>query len=94
MGNGRKMYIACARTTMEYRGSAWWKGQKGLAERMDKENERGMRKIGGHLRTAPEGAVMVEGDMAPTKERMDMKQKRNVIRRTRKSPEEKTSAMI
>lgn len=49
VGNARRMYIACARGTMEYGSRVWWKGQVGLAAMLDKENEKAMRKIGGHM---------------------------------------------
>lgn len=66
VGNARKMYIACARMTMEYGSRVWWRGQTNLAGSMDKADETAMRKPGGHYRSAPGAAIMVENDMRPT----------------------------
>lgn len=96
VGNARKMYVACARGTMEYGSRVWWRGekQKGMAEQMDKENERAMRKLGGHLRTAPGGAIMVENDMCATEARLNGRQKRNVILSARRKPGNRMRTLV
>jgi hypothetical protein len=65
VGNMRKMYIACVKGTMDYGSKIWWKEQEGMARKIDKVDEQGMRRIGGHFRTAPGKAIAMENDMIP-----------------------------
>lgn len=78
--NLRTMYLGTARATMEYGAQAWWKGQKNLADQMDKQNEQTMRRIGGHYHTAPGAAILAEAGIIPTAVRLDSKIRRRTIK--------------
>lgn len=80
VGNARKLYKGCGRATLDYGSRVWWGGQKELATKMDKAEEKSMRRIGGHYRTAPGEAIMVENDMTPAAARLEARQRRNVTR--------------
>lgn len=67
----RTMYLATARATMEYGAGAWWKGQKTYSDAFDKVHEQTFRKMGGHFRSGPGGAVLCEARCVPTAVQLD-----------------------
>lgn len=79
---------------MDYGARVWWEGQKGLAGRMDKAEEKAMRRIGGHYRTAPGAAITVENDLMTTEARLNGRQRRNVIKSIRSNPRNPTRQAI
>lgn len=78
--NLRTMYQATARQTMEYGAEAWWAGQRGYASTLDKVHEQAMRKIFGHFRTAPGGAILNEARIIPTAIQLDHRNRTRAIR--------------
>lgn len=69
----RTMYLATARAAMEYGAGAWWRGQVGPSNAFDKVHEQAFRKMGGHFRTAPGGAVLCKAGVQPTATRFNQK---------------------
>jgi hypothetical protein len=51
-----------------------------IGKKIDKVDEQGMRKIGGHFRTASGKAIAVENDILPARHRYDSRFKRIAIK--------------
>lgn len=67
----RQLYYTCITPIADYGAEIWWKGQIGLANKLEKLQSEANRRILGAFRTSPTAALEIEASTLPVPLRLD-----------------------
>ena len=76
----RQLYYTCITPIADYGAEIWWKGQIGLANKLEKLQAEANRRILGAFRTSPTSALEIEASTLPVSLRLDRLCKRYAYR--------------
>jgi len=76
----RQLYYTCINPIADYGAEIWWKGQIGLANKLEKLQAEANRRILGAFRTSPTAALEIEAATLPIPLRLDRLCKRYAYR--------------
>jgi len=83
----RQLYYTCITPIADYVAEIWWKGQIGLANKLEKLQSEANRRILGAFRTSPTAALEIEASTLPVPLRLDRLCKRYAYRVLQMSPD-------
>jgi len=67
----RQLYYTCITPIADYGAEIWWKGQIGLAHKLEKSQAEANRRILGAFRTEPTAALEIPAATLPVPLRLD-----------------------
>jgi hypothetical protein len=76
----RQLYYSCITPIADYGAEIWWKGQTGLANKLNKLQAEANRRILGAFRTSPTASLEIEAATLPAPIRLDRQCKRYAYR--------------
>ena len=76
----RQLYYTCITPIADYGAEVWWKGQTGLANKLNKLQAEANRRILGAFRTSPTASLEIEASTHPVPIRLDRQCKRYAYR--------------
>src|SRR5207302_1953620 len=76
----RQLYYTCITPIADYGAEVWWKGQTGLANKLNKLQAEANRRILGAFRTSPTASLEIEASTLPVPIRLDRQCKRYAYR--------------
>ena len=69
----RQLYQTCITAISDYGSEIWWNDQKSYAQKFQKLQNLGLRKILGAFKTSPTSAMEIEANIQPIKIRLNQK---------------------
>src|SRR6266705_2893381 len=76
----RQLYTSCVIPILDYGAEAWWRGQRGYTDRLQKLQNTACRRILGAFRTSPVIPMELEASLPPTSIRLQQKCRNYAIR--------------
>src|SRR5437879_8216146 len=76
----RQLYYTCITPIADYGAEVWWKGQTGLANKLNKVQSEANRRILGAFKTSPTASLEIEASTLPVPIRLDRQCKRYAYR--------------
>lgn len=80
MASMRQLYLTCVVPISDFGSEIWWKGQVGLAQKLQVLQNKATRRILGAFRTTPTSVLDVEASVLPAAVRLSYAQRRYALR--------------